>query len=94
MAACVVTLKRPLDVMSHSPPYDHEPLSKRRRCGPPLFPTTPTRAKRAKRMLDLEDDVSPYTSPARGNTPCPFRSATAPLDTGMWNLEEWYFMYK
>lgn len=31
-------------------------------------------------MLDLEEDASPYTSPAR-STPCPFRSATHPLDT-------------
>ena len=77
MAACV-TLKRPLDVS----PYDHEPLSKRRRCGPPLFQTTPTRTKRAKRMLDVEEDAVPYSKPTRFVTQSPFRSATTPLDTG------------
>ena len=75
MAACV-TLKRQLDVS----PYDHEPLSKRRRCGPPLFQTTPTRTKRAKRMLETEEDVLPYPKPTRLLSP--FCSATAPLDTG------------
>lgn len=38
--ACV-TLKRPIDVLGSPHMVEHEPLAKRKRCGPSLFPTTP-----------------------------------------------------
>ena len=38
--ACV-TLKRPIDVLGSPHAVEHEPVSKRKRCGPSFFPTTP-----------------------------------------------------
>lgn len=38
--ACV-TLKRPVEVLGSPHAVEHEPMAKRKRCGPSLFPTTP-----------------------------------------------------
>ena len=77
--ACV-TLKRPIDVLG-SPHLEQQPLPKRKRCGPPLFPLTPSPSrglKRAKRLLELDEpNGSPVAKP-----PSPFLAATPPLQTG------------
>lgn len=49
--ACV-TLKRPIDVLGSPHMMEHEPLAKRKRCGPSLFPTTPP-GSRFKRETGL-----------------------------------------
>lgn len=38
--ACV-TMKRPVEVLGSPHAVENEPMSKRQRCGPSLFPTTP-----------------------------------------------------
>ena len=80
--ACV-TLKRPIEVLGSPHLSEHQPLAKRKRCGPPLFPTTPSSprgVKRAKRKLDVDDH---YSSPVSSNTTSsPFLSATPPINSG------------
>ena len=79
--ACV-TLKRPIDVLG-SPHMEQQPLTKRKRCGPPLFPSTPPSAgkKRLKRMLDM--DEQPCSPPDfKRKVASPFLSATPPIHTG------------
>ena len=84
--ACV-TLKRPVDVLG-SPHMDQQPLTKRKRCGPLLFPSTPSPSaspsrglKRVKRMLEMDDQpLSPMSGSARAVSQ--FLSATPPLQTG------------
>ena len=86
-AMACVTLKRPVDVLG-SPHVEQQPLAKRKRCGPPLFPSTsspsasPSRSlKRAKRMLEMDDQpVSPRFEPSRSVSQ--FLPATPPLHTG------------
>ncbi len=80
--ACV-TLKRPIDVLG-SPHVEQQPLTKRKRCGPSLFPSTPpsTGKKRLKRLLDLEDmPVSPPSDSIRKPV-SHFLCVTPPLQTG------------
>ena len=80
--ACV-TLKRPIDVLG-SPHVEQQPLTKRKRCGPPLFPSTPpsTGKKRLKRLLDLDDmPVSPPPDSTR-RPASHFLTVTPPLHTG------------
>ena len=84
--ACV-TLKRPVDVLG-SPHMDQQPLTKRKRCGPLLFPSTPSPSaspsrglKRVKRMLEMDDQpLSPMSGSARAVSQ--FLSATPPFQTG------------
>ena len=88
--ACV-TLKRPVDVLG-SPHMEQQPLTKRKRCGPPLFPSTPSPSaspsrglKRVKRMLEMDDQpLSPIPGSAR--TVSQFLSATPPLQTGVYYI--------
>lgn len=82
--ACV-TLKRPVDVLG-SPHVEQQPLPKRKRCGPPLFPSTPPSEsspgkKKRKRFLEAED--MPISPPANTKQlESPFLQATPPLYTG------------
>lgn len=81
--ACV-TLKRPIDVLG-SPHVEQQPLTKRKRCGPLLFPTTPpsTGKKRLKRLLDLDDmPVSPSSEKSISKPPSQFLTVTPPMETG------------
>ena len=82
--ACV-TIKRPLEMLGSPHLMEHQPLAKRKRCGPPLFQTahSPNRGvKRAKRKLEMDDH---YSSPTRSSgvaSPSPFLNAVTPLETG------------
>ena len=85
--ACV-TLKRPVDVLG-SPHMEQQPLSKRKRCGPPLFPSTPSPStspsrgfKRVKRMLEIDDQPVSPSSYGSKRTISPFLSVTPPIHTG------------
>lgn len=83
-AMACVTLKRPVEVLGSPHLVDHQPLAKRKRCGPPLFPTTPSPPrgiKRAKRKLEVDDH---YSSPSINSSAAvsPFLRATPPLETG------------
>ena len=85
--ACV-TLKRPIEVLGSPHLGEHQPMAKRKRCGPSLFPTTPPcspsrgiSVKRAKRRLEVDDHYSPPTTSSALSSP--FISAAPPIQTGM-----------
>ena len=81
--ACV-TLKRPIDVLGSPHLAEIQPLAKRKRCGPPLFATTPSPnrgVKRAKRRLDPDDAYSPNSGPS-SPVRSPFLGAVPPTEPG------------
>lgn len=83
-AMACVTLKRPIDVLGSPHLAEIQPLAKRKRCGPPLFATTPSPSrgvKRAKRRLDVDDTYSPNSGPT-SPAPSPFLGAISPTDPG------------
>lgn len=83
-AMACVTLKRPIDVLGSPHLAEIQPLAKRKRCGPPIFATTPSPSrgiKRAKRRLDVDDAYSPNSGPA-SPAPSPFQRAISPTDPG------------
>lgn len=84
--ACV-TLKRPIDVLGSPHLAEHQPMAKRKRCGPSLFPTTPPCSpsrglgvKRIKRRLEVDDHYSPPSTSS--TTVSPFANAAPPIQTG------------
>ena len=82
--ACV-TLKRPIDVLGSPHLSEIQPLAKRKRCGPPLFATTPSPnrgVKRAKRRLDVDDAYSPNSGPS-SPVRSPFLGAVPPTEPGI-----------
>ena len=81
--ACV-TMKRPIDVLGSPHLAEIQPLAKRKRCGPPLFTTTPSPSrgvKRAKRRLEVDDTYSPNSGPP-SPVQSPFHAAVQPTEPG------------
>ena len=82
--ACV-TLKRPIDVLGSPHLAEIQPLAKRKRCGPPLFATTPSPnrgVKRAKRRLEADDAYTPNSSRPTSPVSSPFLGAIPPTEPG------------
>ena len=86
--ACV-TLKRPIELLGSPHLVEHQPLAKRKRCGPPLFQTTPSPnrgVKRAKRKLDNDDH---YSSPSSSAAPVSqFLGTASPINSGKWYIKK------
>lgn len=71
-----------------------QPLAKRKRCGPPLFATTPSPSrgvKRAKRRLEVDDTYTPNSGPS-SPVQSPFLGAIPPIDSGIFTYTHALFV--